>query len=673
MDALIRELAPRPRRWLFAAVPAAAAVAAVAAVIALRTGLSPPLCRGAATHLGGIWDADRKAAIQAGLAATGAPFAATSAREVTRLGDAYASQWIEMRTAACEATRVRGDQTEEVLGLRMSCLDDRLHELGALAGQLAIADPSAAAHAVGAATALSPITACADVAALTSPVRIPSDPTTQRRVAATRARLADVRATRAAGRYVAALAAVRPLVAEARAVSYRPLEAEALELAGLLAEDTGAFAEARPWLDQAALAAEAGRHDTMVAVALTDSIVVLGHDLSRFTEVGPLEQRAQAAIERVGNPPALAAGLLQAVGSVEIAAGKFVDARRDLAAAIALIESHQGTHALALVEPLRAMGHSLIQESNGTIARPYFERSLAIQRALLGDDHPDVARSLEALANADYMTGQFDAAVATYERARPIYERTFGPESVQVAHVLGSIGLVYSWQGKSAEAVALHRRAVAIEQAELGPEHPTTLSELSALAASLEELDQHDEALAVLTGVLARQHKQLGAEHPHIAGTLASIAFVRLGQRQFAAARDAARASYDMYSRALGDAYRPYEELRILGEAVLELGQPAQAIEPLEHATSSDPAEDPGGSAWIRALLGRALIDAKRDVTRGRALIDDAWHVIASDERMTSERARLQRWMTARGWHPGSGSSNTASAAVAVQPGRSAK
>ena len=50
----------------------------------------------------------------------------TAFRGVTKLLDDYAAKWAGLYRDACEATHVRGEQSEEVLDLRMGCLNERL-------------------------------------------------------------------------------------------------------------------------------------------------------------------------------------------------------------------------------------------------------------------------------------------------------------------------------------------------------------------------------------------------------------------------------------------------------------------------------------------------------------------------------------------------------------------
>src|SRR5439155_15877610 len=87
--------------------------------------------------------------------------------------DDYATEWVHTATASCEATRVRGDQAEEVLELRTECLDQRREDLAALVGILG--DPPKALVEKGgkAATELPTITTCSNVALLRAPNAVP--------------------------------------------------------------------------------------------------------------------------------------------------------------------------------------------------------------------------------------------------------------------------------------------------------------------------------------------------------------------------------------------------------------------------------------------------------------------------------------------------------------------
>ena len=87
-----------------------------------------------------------------------------------------------MRTDACVATRVRAEQSEEMLDLRMECLDARLGEVRAQVQALEHAGSGAVGKAAQAAGSLTPLGGCADAALLRAPIRPPADAAARERV-----------------------------------------------------------------------------------------------------------------------------------------------------------------------------------------------------------------------------------------------------------------------------------------------------------------------------------------------------------------------------------------------------------------------------------------------------------------------------------------------------------
>src|SRR5262249_17292967 len=115
-------------RWAVAAV----ALLAIGAQVG-RGALRPRPCAGGPARLAGAWGpadvaAARRAFLASGKASTASAFEAVRARL-----DDHARRWQEAYTDACEATQVRGEQSAEVLDLRMACLDDDLSAMSALA------------------------------------------------------------------------------------------------------------------------------------------------------------------------------------------------------------------------------------------------------------------------------------------------------------------------------------------------------------------------------------------------------------------------------------------------------------------------------------------------------------------------------------------------------------
>lgn len=91
--------------------------------------------------------APRRGQLQAAFESAAAAGADAAFARAAHTLDGYAGGWIDMHTSACEATRLRGEQSEELLDLRMQCLTERLDALRATVDVLAAADSTVVARA----------------------------------------------------------------------------------------------------------------------------------------------------------------------------------------------------------------------------------------------------------------------------------------------------------------------------------------------------------------------------------------------------------------------------------------------------------------------------------------------------------------------------------------------
>src|SRR6185503_4103062 len=126
--------------------------------------------------------------------------------------------------------QVHGEQSTEVMDLRMACQHERLSGLRALTDVFSEANGEVVENALSAANALPSLDSCADIALLRSVVRPPTDPGTRARVNDLRHRLAELKARSDAGRWKEVLKPIQTAESEARAIGYQPLIAEILNL-----------------------------------------------------------------------------------------------------------------------------------------------------------------------------------------------------------------------------------------------------------------------------------------------------------------------------------------------------------------------------------------------------------------------------------------------------------
>ncbi len=649
MHALLAELEREPGRRLRRAALAGAALAFAAggALAARQLGERGPLCKGAERHLTGVWDGPRRQAVEAALRRTGAPYAEMAVREVGRALDAYAAGWVAQHTEACEATRMRGEQTEEVLGLRMACLDDRRRDLKALGDRLAEADRDVAERAAEAVSRLADLATCTDVRALARPLRLPTDVTSAAEVERLRGALADARSLYGAGKYREGLEVARPLVERARGLHYRPLEAEALFLVGDLAAESGDYQAAADRCEQAVLAAEAGRHDELLAQALTKLVQLDGSRPAPYQRVESLEQRATAVLERLGDPAELESALRMALGFAEIERGRYAEGQRAIERALSLLEAKYGPNDLRLAAPLLRLGQAADNLHEFSQAQAYIDRALDLRRRFLGDGHPAVGTALHAAAIIQAEQHDYPRAEATFRQALTTLETSLGPEHPSVANSLFGLGHVLNEEGRSAEAVPLLRRAVAIGEKAFGGEHPRTLHLAGGLAEALKAEGRLAESLALLERAVAVLRPRLGDENPEIGELLQTVGEVQLRLGRLDAARGTMQRVDALLRAALGPDYPAGPVLQTIGEIHLRQERWASAAETLERALlqHGQNDDDPRVVATTKALLAEALWALGRDRARARVLAFEARAGLTGAPAMGAELAVLERWM----------------------------
>jgi tetratricopeptide (TPR) repeat protein/tRNA A-37 threonylcarbamoyl transferase component Bud32 len=471
LTALGHDPAVARRRWLIAG-------AAVAAVGGLVFGMQRAadsrraFCAAGPEKLTGAWElpsgrngseGPRHAAVRKAFLATGKPYAPDAIRGVSKLLDDYATKWAGLYRDACEATHVRGEQSEEVLDLRMGCLNDRLSGMRALTDVFSSATGEVVEHGVEAAHALTPLDGCSDIKQLRSLIP-PPDQAVKTRVEALRRELGQIKAVHDAGRYVSALDRLRPIVQEARSLAYRPLEAEALARMGAAEAELARYADAERTLDEALRVTVASRHDDLLPDISAWQVWVVGFQ-RRWGEAEHRMQFANATIERNGSSNSVVyAWLLNNIGAVYHLQERYAESLEYQQRARMIKENTLGTDDPDVATSLGNIALTLSALGRHDEALNMNDRCLRIFRRAMGQEHPRVANELHNRGEILAADGKFDKALTAYEEAKRIWAREFGPDNPLIAYALTGIGRSLIELDKPREAMPLLERALALRE-----------------------------------------------------------------------------------------------------------------------------------------------------------------------------------------------------------------
>jgi tetratricopeptide (TPR) repeat protein/predicted Ser/Thr protein kinase len=693
MEALLRALSRDPARaharWLALGTVVAAALVLAAVSLHQYAQHRALLCQGGPQRLTGVWDEAVRERLRQAFSAIGEPHAREVFLGVRQVLDAYASEWTDQHREACESTRLRGEQPEPVLMLRMACLERRLQELDALGKVLTQVDAQSMPQALRAAQGLPRLRDCKAVEALMEEVPPPEGAETRRAVEALRGELAHVQALTLTGQYKQASETARTTLERARAIPYPPLHTEALFHQGL-ADSYLDDPRALPTFTEAALTALAQRQDalaTRAAIHITQEL----HTLGRYEQAEWWQAQAQALVSRLRERGELEA-LLEAVRG--IGHGR----RGEHAQALAALERGRqltertfgpGHYRLTLIEGNMAV--ILSMQGRWKQSFHHDERVANAMEKELGPRHPRVVHSWMNLANLQVNLGLLPEAQRMLDRVDSALPQALPATSW--AYVTWHIihGSLLMEQGRMKQALARieqarelvrslgaadSERALLVQlehgQALLGNGRcREALTPLAQLAERTERgMDKQSHLAGATRLLLARCHESLGRtdealEHHERALALARKAdegqgflsaqarirkgslLVRLGRAN--EALELARQSHPLLLETVGErASQVSDSLWLQGEALLALDRATEAVPLLEQAlrVREQGGMDPNGMARIRFLLARALATPGQMPERVRELVALAREDYARSEVPPQrERDELERWV----------------------------
>ncbi len=503
LTALRRDPA-RVRQRVFVGTVALALVVSAGAAVANQVRERSLLCTGAGAKLAGIWDAPRRGAIERAIQATGHASAATAWGQVDRTLSRYAQAWSALHEDACLATRVRGEQTEEVLGQRMACLEEQRQQLAAVADAFAKADARVVGRTPEVLNGLRNLGVCADLKLLRARVKPPTDPLAADKVAALRRKLADVLVLHRVGKYPEGLALANAALTEAKGLGYPPIEASALVSVAssnnLLGDLPATIAAARAALTLA----EANGDDTPLAVAAR----ILGdiHGQQGAVDVGEHWVRfAMAAHKRSGASAEEQVSVKSTLATLLMHKGELQPGVTEMEDALALAERLMPDKPYQLFRTRMDLASFQANARNVEQAAQLHEANLKVAAEVLGPNHPLWRYTLQTIGTARLQQGRFAEARALLEKGLAM---PGDPNST--AHLELSLGSVDESEANRAGAARHFEAARDLFREKVGPESMLALVTTAKAASARYLLGERRESLAQLMALKARVDKASG-------------------------------------------------------------------------------------------------------------------------------------------------------------------
>ena len=278
-----------------------------------------------------------------------------------------------------------------------------------------------------------------------------------------------------------------------------------------------------------------------------------------------------------------AAGLLDRLSALELAAGRFAEARDRAAAALTITERWPSKTATEAMSPLNNLARAERALGNYAAAETNYKRAIALL-----DKAGDTANAgilSDNLAVLYRETERFDEAEIQHKRALQLLEKALGREHREVGAAAANFGAMLTEAGRYAEAEPLLRRGLAIAEAQ-SPQDPVSIGIIvDNLAGALRQSGRGVEALPYQQRAMSLFEGVLPPEHPTLATARNNLGRLLLDLGRYAEAEIQLRRSLDISERLYGaDHLNVAVAAANLGEVYAAMGQREKGRELLRRA-----------------------------------------------------------------------------------------
>ena len=205
-----------------------------------------------------------------------------------------------------------------------------------------------------------------------------------------------------------------------------------------------------------------------------------------------------------------------------------------------------------LINPFVGLGRFYQGQGTYDQAKPWYEQCLEITKSHLGENHPDVATSLDNLGDIYYFQGRYDEAKPLYQQALEMRKQLLGHHHPDVATSLNNLAYLYRSMGRYDQAEPLIKQALEMYKQLLGHHHPDVAISLDNLANLYKSMGRYDEAKPLIQKALEMRKQLLGHHHPHVATSLHKLGLLYNSMGRYDQAEPLIQQALEMRKQLLG-------------------------------------------------------------------------------------------------------------------------
>ena len=290
--------------------------------------------------------------------------------------------------------------------------------------------------------------------------------------------------------------------------------------------------------------------------------------------------------QELAGQPLVRARMLGTMGRVQSRLGLEASATRLLEEALAIQRVELGEDHLDVADSLQHLAVLYGELGRPDDARAAVETALALRQELLGADDPSLVGTLTAATNVHIQHGDLAAAEELIDRALNLAERVHGEDSLEVARILHNKAAVRGYQGRFQDAAGLFQRSLAIREQVLGGDHPSVARSLNGMALAAANLGEEAWAEQLLRRSIEILERTLGPEHSDLRSSLGNLGYRYFRQGRNEEARGLLERAVAIDQARAVESAGAAARITNLGLVYWRLGRLAEA-EPLFHRATA--------------------------------------------------------------------------------------
>ncbi|MGI2907579.1 tetratricopeptide repeat protein [Tolypothrix sp. VBCCA 56010] len=186
-------------------------------------------------------------------------------------------------------------------------------------------------------------------------------------------------------------------------------------------------------------------------------------------------------------------------------------------------------------------------------AEPLYQQALQLMRHLRGEEHPYLATSLNSLAELYRFQGRYADAEPLHLQALQLRRHLLGEEHPAVAESLNNLALLYYYQGRYTEAEPLALRAIELDKQFLGEKYPDLATDIHNLALIYRAQGRYSEAEPLFLQALKLKQFLLPEDHPLLVHTIYALGYMYREQGRYSEAETFSIKALELDKRLLGE------------------------------------------------------------------------------------------------------------------------